>query len=168
MYNKQRKSIRLPFECYNEQGLFFVTLCSKNRDELFGEIIAEDGVLDVPNVTLSRFGKVVEKYIIQMQDFYDNIRIEYFVIMPNHVHMIINVLYDEVNKESIGSSGTPTPTNTVVSCFVSTFKRFCNREIGENIWQRSFHDHIIRNDKDLDRHVEYIINNPLNWDLDKE
>ena len=162
----ERKQIRLPAAAYNERGLYFITVCTKNREEVLGNIFVGDGVLDVPNVILSEHGKIAEKYIMQMQDFYDNIRIEYFVIMPNHVHMLINVLKDVSFEDSNGTSRTPSPTNTVISKFISTFKRFCNREIGENIWQRAYHDHIIRNDDDLEKHIDYIFNNPLNWESD--
>ena len=154
-----RKCIRLPAEAYNEQGLYFITICTQNRDEILGKIGVGDSVLDGPHVILSQYGEVVEKRIMQMQDFYENLRIEYYVIMPNHVHLIINILKEESN----GSSGTPTPTNTVISKFISTFKRFCNREIGENIWQRSYHDHIIRDGNDLQNYIDYIYDNPKNW-----
>ena len=162
----KRKSIRLSAEAYNECGLYFITICTKNREEVLGKISVGDGVLDVPNVILSKHGQIAEKYIMQMQDFYDNIRIEYYVIMPNHVHMILNVLNDVILKDSNGTPRTPSPTNTVISKFISTFKRFCNREIGENIWQRAYHDHIIRNDDDLEKHIEYILRNPLEWECD--
>ena len=69
-----------------------------------------------------------------------------------------------------GSSRTPTPTdkqNSIVPAFVSTFKRFCNKEIGENIWQRYYHDHIIRNKRDFDEISKYIYENPLKWQFDE-
>ncbi len=69
-------------------------------------------------------------------------------------------------SKSGGSSGTPTPTNNVISKFVSTFKRFCNKEYGENIWQKSFHDHIIRGDEDYNKIWGYIDTNELKWEED--
>lgn len=63
-------------------------------------------------------------------------------------------------------SGTPSPTNSVISRFVSTFKRFCNKEFGKNLWQRSFNDHIIRDKEDYNKIWEYIDTNPLKWELD--
>ena len=73
---------------------------------------------------------------------------------------------------SDGQSRTPVPTNieranSVCSQFVSTFKRFCNKEYGENIWQARFNDHIIRNRDDYEEHVKYIYENPLRWYYDE-
>ncbi|MBE6682208.1 MAG: hypothetical protein E7600_07985 [Ruminococcaceae bacterium] len=164
----ERKNIRLKGCTYSEQGAYFITVCTKYRKEILGRIDVGDGVLDVPNVILSKHGQIAEKYIMQMQNFYDNIHVEYYVIMPNHVHMILIVLNDVILKDSNGTSRTPSPTNTVISKFISTFKRFCNQEIGENIWQRAYHDHIIRNDDDLEKHIEYIIRNPLEWECDDD
>ncbi|MBQ8146626.1 MAG: hypothetical protein IJ039_07560, partial [Clostridia bacterium] len=61
----------------------------------------------------------------------------------------------------------PTRQHSVVSQFVSTFKRFCNKEYGKSIWQRHFHDHIIRNREDYEEHLKYIYKNPTNWHLDE-
>ena len=82
--------------------------------------------------------------------------------MPNHIHLLICV-YDN------GQSGTPVPTNqnSIVSRFVSTFKRFCNKEYGFNPWQRSFYDHIIRNREDYEQVSKYIFENPTNWETDE-
>lgn len=101
--------------------------------------------------------------INQLNNFYENISVEQYVIMPNHIHMILFVCDD-------GSSGTSTPTvkqHSVVPAFVSTFKRFCNKEIGENIWQRYYYDHVIRNKNDYEEISKYIYENPLKWQFDE-
>ena len=105
-------------------------------------------------------GIIAEKHICEMSAFYSDISVAKYVIMPNHIHFLLVV--------DNGTSRTPSPTkqNATVSRFVSTFKRFCNKEIGENIWQRSFYDHIIRNQEDFDKHWQYIDENPLKWRLD--
>ena len=82
--------------------------------------------------------------------------------MPDHIHLIVTV--------NSGQSGTPAPTrdinkNSEISKFVSTLKRFCNKEYGENIWQRSYYDHIIRDQNDYNEVWEYIENNPKKWIL---
>ena len=81
--------------------------------------------------------------------------------MPNHIHILLRV------KE--GPSGTPVLTNqnSVVSRFVSTFKRFCNKEYGHNIWQARSYDHIIRDERDFHRHLQYIYENPFGWQNDE-
>ena len=91
--------------------------------------------------------------------------------MPNHIHLLL-WLKENKNKTDNGQSRTPVPTNveranSACSQFVSTFKRFCNKEYGENIWQASFNDHIIRNRDDYEEHVKYIYENPIRWYYDE-
>lgn len=97
-----------------------------------------------------------------MDAFYDNIFVDKYVIMPNHIHLLVRI-------EDSGRSGTPVPTreNSTISRFISTFKRFCNREYGENIWQSRYYDHVIRNQRDYDEIWEYIENNPAKWEEDR-
>ena len=78
--------------------------------------------------------------------------------MPNHIHMLLGITEN-------GQSGTPVPTraNSAFSKFISTLKRFCNREYGENIWQARAYDHVIRNRQDYEEHWRYIGENPLRW-----
>ena len=82
--------------------------------------------------------------------------------MPNHIHILLMITQR-------GPSGTPVPTvqNSTVSRFVSTFKRFCNKEYGKNIWQYRSYDHVIRDREDMERHLKYIYENPLGWQKDE-
>ena len=161
---KKRKTIRLRDVDYSRPGTYFLTICTQNRRCLLSRIVGT-GVLDGPkSVELLPYGKIADKYINQMNDFYSDIIVERYVIMPNRIHILL--LVDEAEN---GPSGTPVPTgqNSVVSRFVSTFKRFCNREYGENIWQYRSYDHIIRNRQDHDEHLKYIAENPLWWHTDE-
>ena len=93
-----------------------------------------------------------------------------YVIMPNHIHILLFVSpHNNLNPIENGQSRTPVPTgaNSVVSQFVSTFKRFCNKEYGKNLWQSRFYDHIIRNQKDYEEHANYIHKNPVRWYYDE-
>lgn len=81
--------------------------------------------------------------------------------MPNHVHFIITVAAHG------GSSRTPTPTNAKLPAFVSTWKRFTNKKAGVSLWQRSYYDHVIRNDADCLRAWQYIDDNPAKWAEDE-
>ena len=100
---------------------------------------------------------------MQMSDFYDDIKIEKYVIMPNHIHILIRIL--DVGKPN-GPSGTTVPTNSRISRFISTLKRFCNKECGENIWQTRSNDHIIRDKYDYEKIWEYIDTNVTRWETD--
>ena len=157
----ERIGTRLQSADYNHTGAYFLTICTQNRRCMLSHIVGT-GVLDGPLVELSPCGKIADKYINQLNDFYTNISVDSYVIMPNHIHIMLRVLDD-------GPSGTPVTTiqNSVISRFVSTFKRFCNKEYGENIWQYRSNDHIVRNQKDYEEHLKYIHENPLRWYYDE-
>ncbi|MBR3588759.1 MAG: transposase [Clostridia bacterium] len=158
-----RKATRLSKYNYSEKGAYFITICTQNRKPVLSKIsIVGDGVLDVPENKLTFIGEIADKNLKSLSRFYKDISVDKYVIMPNHIHMLIQIKSDSVS----GSSRTPTPTNMKIPHFISTFKRLCNKEYGKNIWQRSFHDHIIRNQKDYDRIWTYIEINPYKWEQD--
>ena len=158
----QRKPTRLKNFDYSSGGAYFITICTENRQKILSRVVGVDVLDDPKSIELSPFGEIADKYINQLNDFYNNITVDKYVIMPNHIHIM---LFVSIN----GSSRTSTPTrqHSVVSQFVSTFKRFCNKEYGKSIWQRHFHDHIIRNREDYEEHLKYIYKNPTNWHLDE-
>ena len=165
MANKpERKNIRLSNSALYDRGVFFLTICTLNRACILSEIECSENLENTYIakrylVKLSRCGEIVEKYISQLDNFFSDISVKSYVIMPNHVHILLSV------KIQSGPSGTPVPTiqNSTVSRFVSTLKRFCNKEIGENIWQRGSYDHIVRNRDDYNEILKYIRQNPANW-----
>ena len=128
---------------------------------LLSSVVGVDDLGD-PQIELKDFGRIVENNISKMNEIYKEITVETYVIMPNHLHILIN--------SSCGLQGSPrstTPTNQI-SKFVAAFKRFTNKEAGINLWQRSFYDHIIRNEKDLINHIRYIKENPKKWLIGKD
>ncbi len=170
----KRKATRLKGFDYSSVGAYFVTVCTEKRKKILSDISVGDGVLDVPNNTLTKYGEIADRYLNEMNDFYDFITIDKYVIMPNHIHLILSITAQDSYSNS-GTSGTPAPTslpdmtnkyNTIIPNFISTFKRFCNKKYGENIWQRSFHDHIIRNENDYRKIWEYIDTNVVKWESD--
>ena len=176
--NKTRKKMRLQNYDYSTCGAYFITVCTDKRQPTLSRIVGDD-VLGVPyptkdipcSVELLPRGKIVDKYVKQLNDFYDNIQIERYVIMPNHIHIMLFV-FPLQTVEFDAENGTPrtsSPTRKVVSVsqFVETLKRFCNKECGGNIWQRGFYDHIIRGREDYEKIVKYIYENPIRWHYDK-
>lgn len=160
----ERKRTRLPHYDYNSAGAYFVTLCTKDRKQILSRIVGT-GVPDGPQNQLTEYGLIAEKYIREMSSFYENISVDMFVIMPNHIHLLVQI------KQSLPSSGpsrTPVPTvqNSLLSRFISTFKRFCNKEYGVNIWQYRSYEHVIRNREDYARIAQYIRENPQRWQSD--
>ena len=154
----KRKQIRLKNYDYSQAGVYFITMCSKNRKQIFSNIVG-DGDLDVPKVHLHRYGEIIKKNLDYMNLLYSRIEIHNYVIMPNHIHILISV-YDD------GTSRSPSPTNEFIPSFIGTLKRFVNKEAGNNLFQRSYIDHIIRNEKDFIEHYTYIENNPIKWEDD--
>ncbi len=157
----KRKSTRMQGFDYNQTGMFFVTICTKDRRCLLSEIVGTE-VPDRPSIKLTEYGQIAEKYIRQLDEFYEHISVHSHVIMPNHIHIMFSI-------EKSGQSGihASTRANSDFSQFVSTFKRFCNKEYGENIWQARSHDRIIRNRLDYEEHMRYIQENPICWYYDE-
>ena len=158
----KRKPTRLRNFDYSTTGAYFITICTENRESILSRVVGGD-VLDAPqNIELLPHGIIADKYIKQLNEFYDNISVDQYVIMPNHIHIMLFVL-----KNGASRTSPPTKQHSAVSQFVSTFKRFCNKEYGGNIWQRHFNDHIIRNREDYDAHIKYIYENPMRWHYDE-
>jgi len=187
---KNRKNTRLKGADYNRNQAVFLTICTKERQCLLSKIVGT-GVPDGPQIELTEYGQTADKYIHQLNDFYDDLSVESYVIMPNHIHIMLWIkdmengpsrtpvtdgpsrtpVTDGPSRTPItdGPSRTPVPTvqNSVPSRFVSTFKRFCNKEYGKNIWQYRSNDHIIRNRHDYEEHLRYIYENPIRWYYDE-
>ncbi len=158
----KRKHTRLKNFDYNTTAGYFITLCTEGRRQILSRIVGVDVLGDPKNVELLSHGIVADKHIKQMNEFYENITVDQYVIMPNHIHFLLFV-----HKDGSPRTSTPTKQTSFVSHFVSSFKRFCNKEYGENIWQRGFYDHIIRGREDYDQIVKYIYENPIRWHYDE-
>ena len=158
----KRKPTRIKNFDYNTTGAYFVTICTKNSRQILSHIVGVDVLGDPKNVKLLPYGKIADKYINQLDEFYDNITVDQYVIMPNHIHILL-LVYDN------GSPRTSTPTRqtSAVSHFISTFKRFCNKEYEGNIWQRGFYDHVIRDREDYEEIKKYIHEKPIRWYYDE-
>ena len=154
-----RKPTRLKDYDYSSSGAYFITVCTQNRKKLLSKIVG-DGVYDIPKSLLTANGKIIDKYIIKMNNDLNDVIVDKYVIMPNHIHLILIV------HNNTGCRQAPSPTNATIPKFVSLLKRYCNREIGHNIFQRSFHDHVIRDYNDYLKIWEYIATNPAKWQDD--
>ena len=156
----KRKPNRLPHFDYSTPGAYFITICTQNRLPILSNIVG-GGALDAPHIQLTWAGQTVHRYI-ESGNRIQGITVDKFVIMPNHLHMILLV---NVNA-CCGTSRTPSPANAAIPHFVSTLKRFCHRDIGQTFFQRSYHDHVIRNERDYLKIWEYIDSNPAKWQED--
>ncbi|MBE6588513.1 MAG: hypothetical protein E7647_08915 [Ruminococcaceae bacterium] len=161
----KRKTTRLKKYDYSSTGVYYITICTENRERLLSSIVGT-GVPDGPreiNVELTAYGKTADRVINQMNAFYNHIDVKSYVIMPDHIHLLLYVKKEQAVSD--GPSRTPVPTrqNSELSRFISTFKRFCNKEYGKNIWQARSIDHIIRDREDYDVRMKYIHENPMRW-----
>jgi len=137
-----RKPNRLKAYDYSLPGVYFVTICAKNKENVLCEIVGDDAHI-VPKLP----GRIAEKYLKTMTG------IDKYVIMPNHIHIMLVI--DGPMKASA-------PTQSV-SQLVKSFKILVTKEVGVSVFQRSFHDHIVRNEHDYQRIWQYIDTNPAKW-----
>ena len=134
----ERKKLRLKDYDYAQEGYYFLTICTRDRKAVLSRI--EYDVNGAAKTVLFSYGEIAETYIKSIPG------IDKYVIMPNHIHMIIH----KTNGKSIHSD-------------MRSFKGLVSKRIGESIWQDSYYDHIIRNEADYQEKWRYIVNNPAKW-----
>ena len=184
-----RRSIRLQGYDYSQNGAYYVTLCTQNRECLFGEIVKGEMILN-------EYGKIVEQCWNNLSNHYDNIELDAYVIMPNHFHGIILITDTVDNVDNVDNVGAihelplhespihELPIQSPIQSpqqrrkmllpkIVGRFKMNSAKQInqmrntpGISVWQRNYYEHIIRNDKSLENIRNYIINNPSEWYYD--
>ena len=145
----KRKHIRLTEYNYAEEGYYFITVCTNNHECLLSKIELCRGEHCSPVLTSA--GKIVEKYLKSMEKIYTNIKIDEYIIMPNHIHILLIIHKGQLHS---------------ISKIMQQFKGKITKELQHTIWQKSFYEHIIRNEKEYLKIKEYIIHNPTNWAKD--
>ena len=156
----QRKKNRLDGYDYSSEGAYFVTICTQDKRWLLSDVTVGAGALDGPKIRLTAAGQIVEKYILSTGRI-PGIWVDKYVIMPNHIHMIVFV------DAPGGPPGASAPTEAAIPRAIGAMKRLVNRELGENIWQRSYYDHVIRGEADYREIRRYIDENPQKWKQDE-
>ena len=156
----KRKKGRLTGYDYSANGSYYITVCTKDKQHILGHSVG-GGVLDAPYVRLSKYGAMVRDALLEMDTFYDDITINHYVVMPNHIHFILSICGEG------GPSRTPAPTNARLPAFLSAWKRLTNKKAGFPIWQRGYYDHVIRNEADYLRIWQYMDENPVRWTEDE-
>lgn len=145
----QRKKIRVGEYDYSQCGAYFVTICTQNRRPILSNIVGDDA-----HIVPKRYGQIAEKYLKNA------VEIEKYVIMPDHIHMLIRLEEQGAEKRS--------PQASRIASIVRSIKTLTTKEIGEPIFQRSYYDHVIRNQRDYNEIWEYIENNPRKWMLTRQ
>ena len=141
----KRKSPRIREFNYGTPNYYFITICTHEKKCIFGK-----------SSQLNDFGRIAEECMNQIPELFPEIRVNKYAIMPNHVHAIL--ILDKEGSKDI--------TSVIGQYKMSVTKRVHTIDKNLNVWQRSFHDHIIRNQKEYEKIWEYIQNNPQKWEED--
>lgn len=150
----KRKNIRLNDYNYSSNGAYFITICTKNKENLLWKNVGANCVRPLEQLPLSKIGIVVENEIHKLNTVYENIKVDKYQIMPNHIHLIIFIYEDSNGRTQFA------PT---ISRIIKQFKGSITKQIEFSIWQKSFYDRIIRNEKEYQEVWNYIHNNPLKY-----
>ena len=157
----KRKHPRLDDYDYAQNGAYFVTFCTAQKRHILSHIAVGRGAYTPPQVQLTKYGRIVEKYIGNIHDVCPDITVDCYAIMPNHVHLLLRYADSEPC-----SGGVRAPRPTVMTV-VRSLKTMVTKEIGHTIWQKSFYDHVIRNEADYLAIWQYVDGNPQTWTADE-
>ena len=137
-----RKHPRLKGYDYSSNGAYFITLCVEGMRKMLGELIVGRDDLGAPYITLTNHGLIAQKYIEQIEMHYKGIFVDKYVIMPNHIHVIIWIERDNITSIYNSAPRSSRPTTAMIPRVLTAFKKFANKEFGFNMWQESYHNHI--------------------------
>lgn len=150
----QRKHPRLKCYDYSSEGCYFVTVCVCRADFVLSSVIDRGPAL-APEIILTSLGKITEKHIFSIEDKYENVSVERYAILPDHVHILLNF-----QCPSDGGLGAARPTLQRV---IKGTKAMITREFGQSVWQDSFYDEVIKSEEHYLRVWSYIDSNAQKW-----
>ncbi len=173
---KNRNSIRLSDIDYSAPGSYFITICSQKKKCIFGDIKDEE-------LLLNKCGKIARDYWLEIPEHFNRAEIDEFIVMPNHVHGIINLVDNagagHPSALKLRWTGVQPNNNKYqkiipgsIGSIIRSYKSAVTKWIHENtdiidVWQRNYYEHIIQNEDELYRIRKYINYNPLSWQIEK-
>ncbi len=161
----KRKPTRLRNFDYGGCGTYFVTICTADRKPILSKVVKSYGGdvgqgLAPADIVMYPCGKIVEEQLLLLEKRFSAVKVDSYIIMPDHIHAIISIWYEHGTAEA---SLCPT-LSRIVGVFKSLSTLKCNRVCHTGkLFQSSFYDHIIRNEKDYEKTIEYVENNPSRW-----
>ena len=157
----KRKQLRLPDYDYSTPGAYFVTVCTEDKSCILSHIRVGEGLAPPENL-LTAFGRIAEEQLFDLQRRFPSLTVDKFVIMPNHVHILLTL------RENAGGA-SPSPTLfDVMRVYKSMTTRLSKQRQPElRLWQRSYHEHVIRDEADYLQIWNYIDTNPAKWTEDR-
>lgn len=149
----RRKQLRSYNIDYSKMGVYFITVSTVPRCNHFW--MNADEKYETPEaVELNEIGKTVKDTLLQIPMHYPYIKVDAFVIMPDHIHLLLRICVSELNDNMERKS---------ISTVINQWKGIVTKTIGKSIWQKLFFDHVIRNDEDYENTLRYMYHNPLKW-----
>ena len=156
---EQRKNPRLKNYDYSGKGAYFVTVCTDKRKHILSIVVGR-GLAPAENV-LTEYGKIVDNQLLDLEKRFSELKVDKYVIMPNHVHLILFL------EKTAGASPRPTVSD-IICAWKSLSARQCKQEgLKTKLWQTSFYDHVIRDEQDYFVRWKYIDENPAKWAEDE-
>ena len=152
----KRRPNRLQGFKYDSTGVYFITICTRNKEHLFWHQVGAS-IARPQECPLTEIGLVVKNHIEAIPSIYPLLSICNFVIMPNHIHLLLRI-HDSNGRAMLA------PT---ISRVIQHFKGSVSKALGFSIWQKLFYDHIVRSRDEYDKINAYIENNPQNWETDE-
>lgn len=157
----KRKPNRLRHYDYSQKGAYFITVCTKDKKKLFWQEQTNVGVRIARPLPacpqLSSYGKVVDAAIRCIETVYPAVRVDHYVVMPNHIHLLLYIDPDDSGR----AMRAPT-----ISTVINQLKGYVSKSIGFSCWQKLFYDHVIRDRRDYEIIWNYIDTNPQRWEKD--
>ncbi|NES85358.1 MAG: transposase [Moorea sp. SIO2B7] len=164
-----RRSIRLPEYDYRQNGYYFITICTYQKQCWFCEIINQ-------KMKLNQLGKIADKLWQGLAKRFDYINLDYYIVMPNHVHGIIEIKQNLAQNNDFQQRQFGKPVARSLSTIIGSYKSAVTKRINylrhtkkQSIWQENYYEHIvknIKNEQELNNIRQYIIENPMKWELD--
>jgi REP element-mobilizing transposase RayT len=161
----KRKSIRLRGYDYSQNGTYFITICTKDRELILGNFDVGAAAFSGPYVSLSPYGQIADQYIGNINEQYPGISVPVYCIMPNHIHLIIAI--DAMKTGITGTNEPPRSVTPTVPKIINSLKSLATKEAGLPLWQRGYYEHIIRGERDYSDIWNYIETNPAKWAEDQ-
>jgi len=150
----RRRPNRIPEFDYSQNYAYFLTICTDHKQCILGTIVKDDQG-NAPRIRLSKAGELVDRAILGIPEHYSSVKLEHYVVMPNHVHILLRLENTEGQR------------SVTVATVVQQWKGFITKQLGKPIWQKLYYDHVIRDPDDFAVKWRYIDNNPARWMEDK-
>jgi REP element-mobilizing transposase RayT len=167
MPRNNRRSIRIPGYDYSQKGYYFITVCTKNRKESLGRIVKS-------STRLTKIGRGVKRSWLAIPNHYPSVCLSEYVIMPNHVHGVIQIINDSVGVQNFEPLQNefqkiiPRSLGCIIRGFKIGVTKWCRNNKISFYWQRNYYEHVIQDDEALENICFYIKNNPSEWENDIE